>query len=85
LKGQRANAEKHQQVDHQELVISRHDQVVQCGEGDDRVSLLGDQQQEQGNEEGENRNEEGWDEGLEQLRFPFVLVQVPFLWDFRDV
>lgn len=41
-----ANAKEYQNVDHQEFVVSRHDQVVKRGKSDNRMTLLSDEQQE---------------------------------------
>lgn len=50
------------------------------GEGYDRVTLLGDEQQEQGNQDSENRDEKSGKERLDHIGLPLVLVQVVFLW-----
>lgn len=38
-----ANAKEYQHVDHEEFVVSRHDQVVKRGKSDNRMDLLSDE------------------------------------------
>lgn len=86
MKGQCANVEKDQRIDHQEPVASRRDPVVHRGEGDYHATPLSDEHQEQRNKDGENRDKESGDEKLEQFWLPFVFVQVSLLYyNFRDM
>lgn len=76
LQCRRADAEKYEHVHDEELVVARHDLVVNCGERDDSVCFLGDEEEEERYEEGEEGNEDGGEQRLDQFFFPGVSFEV---------
>ena len=79
LQRRSAYAEEDQHVHDKELVVSRHNAVVERRERRDRVRLLCDEEKDERDEERQECNKQGGDERLYHFALPLVVVEVCFL------